>query len=195
MTTKPACRRLLRKRRNELSVSYRQRAAAAAAQQISALPGWETARRVAVYWPNDCELDPAGIVSDCRQRDRELYLPLLTADKQLLFGRWRPDQALLPNSLGIPEPDDDDPLSATGLDVVFLPLVGWHRDGTRLGMGGGYYDRTLAVASRPLCVGLGYDCQEMPTRNRDAWDVAMDFVLTETRLHRCTGAASGMKTS
>ncbi|QIB65485.1 5-formyltetrahydrofolate cyclo-ligase [Kineobactrum salinum] len=135
MTSKPACRRLLRKRRNDLSAHYRQWAATAAAEHVSALPGWETVRRVAVYWANDGELDPAGIISHCRQHERELYLPRLTADKQLLFGRWRADQDLLPNHLGIPEPEDDKPLIASELDVVFLPLVGWHRDGTRLGMG------------------------------------------------------------
>ena len=46
------------------------------------------------------------------------------------------------------------------LDVMFLPLVGWDQEGTRLGMGAGYYDRALASARPGVLVGLGYDCQE-----------------------------------
>lgn len=186
---KAASRRSLRQRRNALPASYRTWAATAAARQILALPGWTELQRVAVYWPNDGELDPADIVAACRERDCELYLPLLAHDRQLLFGRWRQHSALVPNHLGIPEPEDSSPRAPAELDAVVAPLVGWQRDGTRLGMGGGYYDRSLAGADGPLFVGLGYDCQELSGMGRDAWDVPMDFVVTETALHRCAGAA------
>lgn len=185
---KPALRTQLRQQRLSLAPAFRARAAAAAAVLATGLPGWDTAQHVAFYWPADGELDPLPLAAACRQRFN-LYLPVLAGGNRLLFRRWDAGTTFAVNRFGIPEPQSDNPgRSAAGLDIVFLPLVGWQRDGYRLGMGGGFYDRTLAGLDRPLKVGLGFSCQELDGMAGESWDVALDYVLTEETLHRCAGS-------
>ncbi len=190
---KPALRQQLRGRRQALGAAFRAQAATAAAALAPGLPGWVTARHIALYWPGDGELDPLPLAHACRQQARILYLPALAGGNRLTFRRWGRATALIPNRFGIPEPAADTPQrDAAALDIVFLPLVGWRRDGYRLGMGGGFYDRTLDAVDGPLRVGLGFDCQEIvggPAA--EAWDVGLDYVLTETALHRCGEAGAG----
>jgi 5-formyltetrahydrofolate cyclo-ligase len=71
------------------------------------------------------------------------------------------------------------------LDIIFLPLVGWDRSGGRLGMGGGFYDRTLAKLSGPVLVGLSHAEQEVAEVPREEWDVPLQFVVTDTEMVRC----------
>ena len=67
--------------------------------------------------------------------------------------------------------------------VILLPLLGFTRSGQRLGMGGGYYDRSLAFrieqAAPPLLIGVGYAFQELDCLPGEAWDVTLDAVVTE----------------
>jgi 5-formyltetrahydrofolate cyclo-ligase len=76
------------------------------------------------------------------------------------------------------------------LDVVFVPLVAIDPSGTRLGMGGGFYDRLFAFRHRrntwrkPRLVGVAYDLQRVPHITRKPWDVPLDYVITESGLHR-----------
>lgn len=186
---KPALRKYLRHRRQALAPAFRAQAASAAAALAAGLPGWETARHIAFYWPSDGELDPLPLAAACREQQRRLYLPALAADNSLLFRHWAADATLAANRFGIPEPEPGSPEPGTaGLDIIFLPLVGWQRDGFRLGMGGGFYDRTLTGLDGPLRVGLGFSCQEISGQRAEPWDVGLDYMLTETALHRCSGA-------
>ncbi len=189
---KPALRQQLRKRRQDLAPAFRATAASAAAALAEGLPGWTSARHIALYWPGDGELDLLQLARACRQQHRALYLPVLAGEKRLLFRHWDENTTLVANRFGIPEPAAGSPgRSADGLDIIFLPLVGWRRDGYRLGMGGGFYDRTLAAVEGPLRVGVGFDCQELVDGPAaETWDVGLDYVLTETALHRCMRAGA-----
>ncbi len=190
LPAKPALRKHLREQRLALASAFKAQAATAAAALASGLPGWNSARHIALYWPNDGELDPLPLAEACRQQQRNLYLPVLAGRDRLLFRQWDADTTLTANRFGIPEPDPGSPEPAAGLDIIFLPLVGWQRDGYRLGMGGGFYDRTLAGLEGPLKVGLGFACQELEGMRAEPWDVTLDYVLTETSLQRCTHAGA-----
>jgi 5-formyltetrahydrofolate cyclo-ligase len=109
----------------------------------------------------------------------------------------------VPNRFGIPEPAvaRRDWRSARRLDVIVAPLVAFDRSGRRLGMGGGWYDRTLgfrrfhASFRRPWFIGLAYGFQEVARLEADAWDVPMDAVITEREAVRClAGAVSSPST-
>ncbi|HBX71672.1 MAG TPA: 5-formyltetrahydrofolate cyclo-ligase, partial [Halieaceae bacterium] len=105
----------------------------------------------------------------------------------LTFREWRESSSLQNNHYGIPEPTAQaDAIAVPEIDVVVMPLVGWQRDGYRLGMGGGFYDRTLADAGGPLRVGLAYACQEIRGLAMQHWDVALQWVLTENGLMPCS---------
>ena len=93
---------------------------------------------------------------------------------------------LVNNRYGIPEANQGSPeISADQLDLVLLPLVGFDRQGRRLGMGGGYYDRCFSFTkhknkvSKPLLIGLAHSCQESPELPNEEWDIALDLIISD----------------
>jgi 5-formyltetrahydrofolate cyclo-ligase len=185
---KALLRRELRRRRQALSSEQQHAAAAAVTRHIEVLQDWQSARRIALYLAADGEIDTAPLAALARAQAKELYLPVILPDNSLTFARWQQGATLHPNRYGIPEPPEPVVSSpAGGLDLIVLPLVGWDRRGGRLGMGGGFYDRTLEEVSGPRLLGLGHSCQELETVPLQAWDVRLDFVATDATLLDCRG--------
>ncbi len=187
-TDKSRLRDRLRCRRLELGATAQQVAAQALAQHVARLPGWAGIRRLALYLARDGEIDTTPLAARCRELGITLFLPVLEQGRRLAFAEWHEEAALVSNRYGIGEPPPSSARSAAReLDAVCLPLVGWDREGGRLGMGGGFYDRTLAGDRGPLLVGLAHSCQEVPRVPRDPWDVQLDFIATDTTLVQCRG--------
>ncbi len=93
---------------------------------------------------------------------------------------------LRPGHRGIAEPADDAPLASP--DIVLVPLLGAAPDGTRLGQGGGFYDRALAAMRRDrsiIAIGVAWDVQLLPALPRDPWDERLDWIATPTHLVNC----------
>jgi 5-formyltetrahydrofolate cyclo-ligase len=184
---KSRLRRLLRAERRALPADRAHGAGQAIAGHLSAMPGWPEARCIALYLPADGEIDTLPAAEACRASGKQICLPIVLDGGGLAFAPWRSGDSLTRNRFGIGEP----PASAgrvglSDLDVLLLPVVGWDREGTRLGMGGGFYDRCLATADAvPLLVGLAYAQQRVDKLPRESWDIAMDFVITENGLYRC----------
>jgi len=138
--------------------------------------------RFAIYWASDGELDTDPIARRLLAARKTVALPVVQSGRRLAFRRYHPATPLMSNRFGIPEPDPyaATPLAAAALDVVMLPLVAFDDRGNRLGMGGGYYDATLANRPRALRIGLAHElqrCDALPSR---AWDVPLDAVITES---------------
>lgn len=188
MNDKDALRSQLRAKRGTLAPAERSAHGQDAAQILSRSRHWQEASRVAVYMAADGELDPVSLVRLARAQGKSVYLPALSQNQTLRFLHWEEDAEMVLNRYGIPEPIASAPAAALSeLDLVCLPLVAWSRDGTRLGMGGGFYDKTLAGnPRRGLLVGLAYNFQEQAQLPRDPWDVALDLVVTESVLISCT---------
>ena len=181
--SKDELRRSLRQRRASVGQAQRAAAAAAAASLLDSLPDWAQCRRLGLYQSGSEEFDCAPIAALARERGMALYLPVMEAHSQLSFAPWDDGDELTVNRYGIAEPDTGAArIAVSALDLVLVPLVGWDRRGGRLGMGGGYYDRALAVAVRPTLVGLAYAAQEVACVPMDSWDIPLDYVLTEREL-------------
>jgi 5-formyltetrahydrofolate cyclo-ligase len=181
--TKDELRRSLRQRRASIGQTQRARAATAAASLLDNLPLWAGCRRLGLYQPGSEEFDCTPIAARARERGIALYLPVMEAQSRLSFAHWADGAELIVNRYGIAEPDTGaGRIAVSALDLVLVPLVGWDRRGGRLGMGGGYYDRALAVAVRPPLVGLAYAAQEVASVPVDSWDIPLDYVLTEREL-------------
>jgi 5-formyltetrahydrofolate cyclo-ligase len=179
-------RQQLRGRRLQLTDEERRSAALAAARHAGQLPAWAALRQVAVYLPANGEMDTGPLVTSCRAQGKALYLPVIRHDRSLEFALWLETETLTANRFGIPEPANTAPRrAAADLDIIFMPLVGWDRAGNRLGMGGGFYDRTLTDTTVSLRVGLAYDCQRAEDINPEPWDIPLTHVVTETALYRC----------
>lgn len=186
--SKAQLRNTLRRRRQALSAEQQRLAAQAITGVIANLPHWRAAQRIAVYLAADGEIDTTALSELGRAQQKQLFLPVIEADSSLSFAAWLPDSALSTNRFGIPEP----PVHASRcpveeLDIVFLPLVGWDLRGGRLGMGGGFYDRTLAGVAGPLRVGLAHANQQVACIPCEEWDISLDFIATDAALHICKG--------
>ena len=150
--------------------------------------------RIGLYLSLPEELDTAALLCRARRCGCQVYLPRIDAAPESHSMQFvRCGGRVRRNRFGIPEPRGAALPSARRLDVLFIPLVGFDRRGTRLGMGGGYYDRALAFtrscsrADRPLLVGLGYSIQQLERIERAAHDVPLDIVITERGVVRCGG--------
>lgn len=176
-------------KRSAISAAQRMQTAEAIAQQLIKVPEWIAADYIAGYWASHGEV-PLHIVQMRVQSPKVWCLPMLQADKTLKFAPWRSGDPLVSNQYGIPEPDisSSSALDATQISIILLPLLAYSRTGTRLGMGGGYYDRSLefraAQASPPLLIGVAYSSQEADLLPTQEWDVKLDMLINEREVLR-----------
>lgn len=186
-------RRRLRAERRALSRARHRAASALLARRLATLPAFQRARRVAAYWPADGEIDPLPALRRAAAAGKTCYLPVLCPqrDGHLHFAPWQPQTPLRRNRFGIPEPAVAPRhwLAPRMLDLVLLPLVGFDEAGNRLGMGGGFYDRSFAFLThrrwrRPCLVGVAFDLQRVDRLPRRAWDVPLDAVVSERECYR-----------
>ncbi len=167
------------------ALSPEQRAAAAQAIAARGLPfAIEPGVVVAGYFPIRSEIDPQPLMRNLAARGARLALPAVTARGQsLIFRSWSVEDRLMLGALGIPEPS---PAAAEILpDIMLVPLAAFDRLGHRIGYGAGHYDFTFAHLRKikPVVgVGLAFAVQEIETIPALAHDVALDYVLTETKL-------------
>lgn len=181
---RPALRDTQRAWRRAVPPPARIAAAEAVAQRLLALPHAPATGHVAGYWAMDGEI--ALHAWQVRLPESVTYcLPVLSPGRVLRFGPWRPGQPLRTNRYGIPEPDvDESALMAAGaMAMVVAPLLAFDDRCQRLGMGGGWYDRSFAfrraAAPPPLLVGAGFDGQRVDRLHEQPWDVPLDAVCTE----------------
>ncbi|MEH6616561.1 MAG: 5-formyltetrahydrofolate cyclo-ligase [Porticoccus sp.] len=179
-----AIRQLMRERRQALSPQRQDAASSGLARQLSNLPAFRNSKRIAFYLANDGEIDPQLAMGIAEAAGKECYLPVLHPLKlnRLYFVRYSQGDPLTVNRFGINEPSlrGGYIVPPLGLDLVLLPLVAFDRRGNRLGMGGGFYDRTLATQQHATrLIGLAQSCQETDNIHHQPWDVALQAIVTE----------------
>ena len=182
-----ALRAELRKKRNQLTVQEQE----LASQRLSdtLLEITKEGDIVALYFANDGELSPNLAIHELTKANRKVAVPVMHSFRKgyLNFQLYDSDTSMTKNSFGIEEPTLSSlttvPLSAMG--YLFMPLVGFDAQGNRLGMGGGFYDRTLCrideLEDRPKLIGLAHDCQQVEQLPIESWDVAIDMIITSTK--------------
>lgn len=188
---KAQLRSQLRAKRRALSDVERESLGSTIAAQVSKLALFNRARHIALYLPQDGEVPTGALVHAARSRGKHLYLPVLAPGALLRFARWERQTPLSLNRYGIPEPvpGRSQGFPRRRLDLVLMPLVGFDEDGNRLGMGGGFYDRSFAYRcrggfARPHLLGLAFDCQCCAALPSESWDVPLDAIVTESRVIR-----------
>lgn len=184
-----AARRRLRELRRSLDPPARARAEQAIRATLAKLGVFRRGAHVALYLPMPGEVDLRPCLAAAWQRGVHAYVPRIASRRRrrMLFAPWTPAAARRTNAFGIVEPAGAaGARAAVALDVVLLPVVGFDRDGNRLGMGAGYYDRALRrrlgrcrAWRRPRLVGVAFACQELPAIPASPWDVPLDLVVTE----------------
>ena len=177
-----ASRKALRSQRRGLTQTEQRRAAEAVAQSAKHLIANLNLRTLGAYWPNDGELSGLPILQEALVLGLTCTLPIIS-NQSLTFARIGPTTRFHQNHYKILEPIQDTQSEVPVLDhdVLFMPLVGFDQNGARLGMGGGYYDRTLAdcltESKRPILIGLAHGFQQC-SFSTNPWDIPLDYVLT-----------------
>ena len=177
----------LKRQRTALSPWQQHQQARRVVKRLSYYPFIRQAQHIGLYWPVRGELDPRLIRYHLKPHQK-LYLPVLAKRPKhtLYWIRWTPNTRFKKNQFNIPEPlkGTERTLLSSQLDCVLVPLLGFSKQGQRLGMGGGYYDRSFAFLNRiprplkPMLIGVGYEfqCVELTSA---PWDVSLNSLVTE----------------
>ena len=183
-------RKQVRQARQLLSAEQQQQAAQALCQQFLNLPELTTSQHIALYLHNDGEIATKDLIQALWQLGKSIYLPVLhpfTAG-YLLFQRYQANTPMTCNKFGIAEPqlNCQDLKVVAELDLILTPLVAFDIRGQRIGMGGGYYDRTFAMQSlaQQRMIGLAHDCQQVASIAAETWDVPLPLVVTPSAIFR-----------
>lgn len=182
---------MLRKARQALTPCEQREAARGLYRQLAQHPLFRRAKHISLYLPADGEIDPRLLLRAAQRRGKAIYLPVLSPWPQtkMVFQRIRPGEKFRPNRFRIPEPRHNAARQRKvwALDLVLLPLVGFDEFGGRLGMGGGFYDRSLAYLARrktwrkPTLLGLAHECQKVERLDQASWDVPMQGTVTDRK--------------
>lgn len=158
---------------------------------------FQNSQHIALYLGNDGEIDPSYLIEAAWRQGKQTYLPVLglRATNRLWFLPFAEQTPLIPNRFGIAEPQHhrrDRQFKPQRLDLVLMPLVAFDKQGNRLGMGGGFYDRTLAFLRtrrswrKPRLIGLAYEFQCVDALPVQEWDVPLDAIATEKGIYPVT---------
>ncbi|MCO7226229.1 5-formyltetrahydrofolate cyclo-ligase [Pleionea sp. CnH1-48] len=185
----------MRQLRQSLSGNEHQLYAKGLAQQLQLSTAFQQAERVACYLAQDGELSLCHIITLCWQLQKQVFLPHLKPlpPNRLWFVPYTEQSSLAPNRYGIDEPTGvhHQACRVSELDIVLFPLVAFDTSGGRLGMGGGFYDRTFAHLSqqkhRPLFIGIALEEQKVETLPTEAWDLPLDAVATPDNFYSFAG--------
>ncbi|MBT0585559.1 5-formyltetrahydrofolate cyclo-ligase [Alteromonas oceanisediminis] len=187
---KASLRRLFRQRRNALSQQAQRDAAQGVCAQFFDHVAPPENAKIAVFISHDGEIDLSALCHACWDNAITTYLPIVDPQRagHLRFFPYRVNTIFTPNRYGIPEPTLNDaaepslqPIAITELDYLLMPLVAFDKQGNRLGMGGGYYDRTLVDVTTLQLIGVAHDCQQADTLPTEPWDIPLNSILTPTR--------------
>ncbi|MBK1693501.1 5-formyltetrahydrofolate cyclo-ligase [Chromatium weissei] len=188
-------RRELRTARRQLHPRQQRQHAIQVLQHLRRHRWFLNARHIAFYWAADGELNLLPLLQYARLHSKTCYLPVLKPQRtcwgrgKLWFARYRSNDHLQPNRFGIPEPRSRNYRLVWQLDLILLPLVGFDAKAHRLGMGGGFYDRTLAplqlrhTGRRPHLIGIAHDCQRVACMTPKPWDIPLNAVVTERQIY------------
>ena len=191
MNSRNKIRQQLRQQRRMLSLTERKQAARKLCARLTNSPLFLRSQRVACYLANDGEMDLQPVMSRIWWMKKECYLPVIRRlnHNRLGFVHYVETEKLVQNRYNIPEPKNPNQQTPPwALNLLLLPLVAFDSNGNRLGMGGGYYDRTLAFLRRreqwhtPRLIGVAYDFQRVENLASEPWDIPLDGVVTESKI-------------
>jgi len=190
-----SCRRLrqsIRQQRRALSQDEASFCAELLAQRTARHTLVLQSQRIAAYLAADGEIDPGPLMQSLWELGKTIYLPVLVpfSNGKLWFAEFNPTDSLAFNRFGIPEPVRRRLIKSCALDLVLTPLVAFDSSGHRIGMGGGYYDRSFAFLRRrqhwrkPRLLGLAYELQKQTSIEPNDWDIPLDAVATEANIYQ-----------
>ena len=157
------------------------------------LEAFQKSKRVGAFQAFDSEADPVGLMTLAIEQGKQVYVPVVVGKaKPLRFAAWHPEVEMKPNRFGIDEPVGEPAnwIDAQELDFVITPLVAFDQSCNRIGVGGGFYDRTFEFLNEPenqksvMLVGFAFELQKLDSIEPQPWDVRLDAVVTQSSVYR-----------
>lgn len=152
--------------------------------QIQMLNQYQNAKNIAFYYAMNGEVDLLALWH-ISLKNKLCYFPTMTLNQSLIFLPATLQSSFYANEYGILEPQVDhaQALSPECFDLMLVPLVAFDPFGTRLGMGKGFYDRTLSNGRPKFLLGIAYEFQKQNYIETHPWDVRLDAILTEQTIY------------
>jgi 5-formyltetrahydrofolate cyclo-ligase len=183
----------LKTQRQNVPLGEQQDHAQRIGKQVCAQDFFKQSQSIALYLPVQGEVDTHWIAQEAFKLHKQCYLPVLDPDKplHLAFMPFDLNTKFVSNRFKIPEPQWDRSrlILPEELDLVITPLLAFDKHCNRLGMGLGFYDRTFAFLQavprpqKPLLCGLAYSFQQVDSTEPQSWDVGLDAIVTESKVH------------
>lgn len=197
-TDRALIRQHLNLKRKALTTTFQNKAAEALAHRLKNDIAVKEAKHIALYLANNGELDLKPFIHWCWQQQKSIYLPIVHpfSKGNLLFLHYDNNSTMVVNQYKIKEPKLDvrDIKPIQQLDMILTPLVAFDSKGARVGMGGGYYDRTLANWYKQYSqnktnilsvIGVAHDCQQIAKVPSETWDIPLPKIVTPSRTIKC----------
>lgn len=153
--------------------------------KILSHPCFTKSKNIAIYYPIRNEVNLLSLINTNEQAGTKTFvMPVVMDKQQMTFKTWNRNSELKDSPLGIPEPQNGTTIEGNKIDLCLLPLVGYHKNGSRLGYGGGYYDRFFSNKNnhKTILAGVAYDFQIMSWNISDDWDVPLDYIFTNKEI-------------
>lgn len=177
--TRAGLRQYFKTRRQQLDAEQRRLANQTINQHLCVFYPLRRATVIAVYAASAAEVDLNETIEYLWRQDQQVALPVIGEGGHMDFFHYTANTQVSKNRFGIVEPVDGDLITPAQIDMVLTPLVAFDDNGTRLGMGGGYYDRYLAQTQAQV-LGVAYACQRSESLLPDEpWDMDLNAVVTE----------------
>lgn len=182
--------------RAQMLPEIRAKSCAQIAEHLAQLPPYRSAGAVLGYMNYGTEFASDILVARALADGKRVALPRVNPVTDNLDLYWVNDleQQLAPGSWGIREPIVEQCERLNSLNEVefaLLPGVAFCRDGSRLGYGGGYYDKLLAAPGgkaktrKPALVAAAFSLQIVDTLPQLLTDVKVEWLVTESELIDC----------
>ncbi len=183
---KQALRESIKSVRRKLGPPFVHHASELICKKIKTLDSYRYAKHIALYHACDGEIDLRNIWEKAPFQGKFCYFPCVQKNGTMIFLPATPVTPFKKNAYNILEPDIDLSLAVEleQLDIIFTPLVAFDSHGTRIGAGGGFYDKTFAKTKHPALIGVAYDFQYQAYLNPCEWDVSLSQVITPTTTYR-----------
>ncbi len=182
---KTELRKTIHQKRRELSQDFQQQASECICKTLKKHAHIQEAATIATYYSTDGEANPFPLT----QQLKKIWLLPVVSQLTMHFATFSDENDLIKNRYGIPEPKNTEAVALSSIDVILVPLVGFDKNGNRIGRGAGYYDRALAVnqdtrAKRPYLIGIAYECQKVQPFQPQDWDIPLHEVITEANCYK-----------
>ena len=174
-------RQILRRQRQQLGLRAQIKAGKLLQKKLAHQKEYKKSKKIAFYWAVKGELSCHFAMKQALKEGKQCYLPVLSQSESgpcLQFAQYLSGKKLVRNQYDIPEPLTPR-IGPSQLDLILVPLVAVDHKNNRLGMGGGYYDRTFSMSKepKPMLIGVGYHYQLVKQLEPQPWDVAMDKII------------------